>query len=577
MPIMIHAVHVLLIIAALFLMPCTQGHAAATDTRELFTERDPGIEKLLSTMSLSDKVGQMLIAHCPAEYSGSDDRTVAELSSLISSGKIGGVMFLKGNTRDAAILSNRFQLLAPYPLLFSADMEKGLAMRLEGATEFSPSMAVSATDDPSLAYRMATVIAEEARALGILHSYGPSTDLNLNPDNPIINTRSYGDRIDQTVTMSTAFIDGLQDNGIMATVKHFPGHGDVTVDSHVALPVLDKDRRTLEATELRPFKAAIDHGVMSVMIGHLAVPGLTGNLRPATLSWRVVTGLLRQELGFTGLVITDALNMKALYENHTLEEISVLAVEAGNDLLLFSPDPGLTHTTIVKAVRNGRIPVQRIDDAVRRILVAKKWLGLERKSIVNLDRLSASIGIDPHQELARMISERALTVVRDRGPYLPLQGKASQNPLHVVLEDKNHSNSGEEFEQKMKHSFGAPTIRIGRKATDAAYRNALQRARNASAVVLTTYVEVLSGSKALSLNENQQAFVRRLASELPSGTPLIMISFGTPYLIRHFPEIPTYLCTYGSSPLSEDAVVKALLGSLRPKGRLPVSLRTSAE
>ncbi|HED31684.1 MAG TPA: glycoside hydrolase family 3 protein [Prosthecochloris aestuarii] len=566
----------ILLTLMLSLLPLTL-RAADITTETLFTKKDRDIERQLKTMSLPDKIGQMIIAHFPAEFKGPEDKAYLKLSALVSSGKTGGIMFLKGNVSDAAFLANRFQLLAPYPLLISADMEKGLAMRIEGATEFAPSMALSATSDPSLVYRMAKVIAEEARALGIVHSYGPSTDLNINPDNPIINTRSYGDRVEQAVTMATAFIDGLQDNRVIATVKHFPGHGDVTVDSHLALPVLEADRKRLEELELKPFQAAIDHGVLSVMIGHLAVPEITESRVPATLSWGIVTGLLRKKMGFDGLVVTDALNMKALYEDYTLEEISVLAVEAGNDLLLFSPDPELTHKTVLDAVRSGRIPLQRIDDAVRRILQAKKWLGLDRQRIVNLDNIPHKIGISAHQDLARTITERSLTVVRDTGPNLPLRTDKSGNVIHIILEDKKHSLSGEEFEMNMKTAYQASTIRITPRSKEKDYRNALEKARLASAVVISSYVEVLTGSKALALNEMQESFVRTLSSVLPPSTPLIMISFGTPYLVRHFPDIPTYLCTYTSSPLSGEAVIKALEGKITPEGRLPVTLSASNE
>ncbi len=569
-----------LITTLLLLVALCRPHildAGENPAQKLFGNTSPLVERQLRTMSLSDKIGQMIIAHCPAEYRSSDDKYYQKLSVLISQGKVGGIMFLKGNTYDAAVLANRFQLLAPYPLLISADMEKGLAMRIEGATEFAPSMALSAVGDRDLVYSMAEAIAGEAKALGIFHSYGPSTDLNLNPDNPIINTRSYGDNIEKTISMANAFIDGLQDNGMIATVKHFPGHGDVTVDSHVDLPVLDGDRQRLDAFELKPFKAAIDHGVLSVMIGHLAVPKITGNLTPATLSWRIVTHLLRKELGFNGLIITDALNMKALYRDHTLEEISTLAVEAGNDLLLFSPDPELTHSTILRAVEEGKISEQRINDSVLRILAAKHWLGLDKRRIINLDNIPDQIGIERHQDLARTIAERSLTIVRDTRGNLPVAEGSTDNLLHIILENKKNSTSGEEFEKKMMHAFHAKTIRIDPRANSLDYRHARERAAKASAVVLTTYVEVLTGSKDLKLNDMQKSFVSTLASDLPSSTPLIMVSFGTPYIIRNFPAIPTYLCTYTSSALSEDAVIKVLKGKVKPEGRLPVSLSASAE
>ena len=538
--------------------------------QKIFNRKDNWVEQQLGQMTLSEKIGQMLIAHSPAKFQSADNREYRKLYDLISKGKVGGVMFLKGNTYEAAVLANRFQLIAPRPLLISADMEKGLAMRIDGATEFAPNMALSATGNSELVHSMAEVIAREAKALGIHQSYAPNVDLNTNPLNPVINTRSYGDNIPLTIEMAKAFIDGLQSKRIIATAKHFPGHGDVTVDSHVNLPVLQADKKRLEAIELRPFKAAIDHGVMSVMIGHLAVPEITGNLTPATLSWRIVTKLLRKELDFEGLIITDALNMKALYQNYTLEDISLRAVEAGNDLLLFSPDPELTHSTILSAVKNGKLSEKQIDKSVRRILLAKRWLGLDRNRLVNLNSIPRQVSIRSHRELAETIAYSSITVVRDNNKYLPVRRQG--NMLHIILENKKHSLSGETFSKKLLHAFGTRTIRIGVGANSLDYRNAADKAKLASAVIISTYVEVLTGAKSMELSDRQQDFVNMLARDLPSSRPLLMISFGTPYLINQFPDIPAYICTYSSSELSEDAVIRLLKGKIKPTAKLPVSL-----
>ena len=538
--------------------------------QEIFSRKDKWVEQQIRKMTLSEKIGQMLIAHSSARFQSADNKEYQKLSFLIAEGKVGGVMFLKGNAYDAAVLANRFQLIAPRPLLISADMEKGLAMRIEGATEFAPNMALSATGNPGLVHRMAEVIAQEAKALGVHQSYAPNVDLNLNPLNPVINTRSYGDNIPLTIEMAKAFIDGLQSKGMIATAKHFPGHGDVTVDSHVNLPVLQADKNRLDSFELKPFKAAIDHGVMSVMIGHLAVPKITGNMTPATLSWRIVTKLLRKEMDFEGLIITDALNMKALYQNYTLEDISLRAVEAGNDLLLFSPDPELTHSIIFNAVKNGKLSEKQINKSVRRILLAKRWLGLDRNRLVNLNNIPQQVSLRSHQELAATIANSSITVVRDNNHSLPV-GKRD-NILHIILENKRHSLSGETFSKKLRRAFLAKTIRIGIDANSLDYRNAFDKAKRASAVIISTYVEVLSGAKSLELNDRQQDFVNKLTRSLPSKRPLVMISFGTPYLINQFPDIPAYICTYSSSELSEDAAVKVLKGTIRPEGKLPVSL-----
>ncbi|PWW82926.1 glycoside hydrolase family 3 [Prosthecochloris marina] len=550
----------------------TPAYTTAT-AQEIFSRKDKWVEKQLKKMTLSEKIGQMLIAHSPAKFQSADNKEYRKLFALIKEGKVGGVMFLKGNTYDAAVLANRFQLIAPRPLLISADMEKGLAMRIEGTTEFAPNMALSATANPELVHRMAEVIAREAKALGIHQSYAPNVDLNINPLNPVINTRSYGDNIPLVIEMTKAFIDGLQSKGMIATAKHFPGHGDVTVDSHVNLPVLQADKKRLDNVELKPFKAAIEHGVMSVMTGHLAVPKITGNMTPATLSWRIVTKLLRKELDFEGLIVTDALNMKALYQNYTLEDISLRAVEAGNDLLLFSPDPELTHNTILNAVRNGKLSEKQIDKSVRRILLAKRWLGLDQNRLVNLNGIPQQISLQSHRQLAETIANRSITVVRDNKDALPLKKK--DNILHIILENKRHSLSGETFSKKMRRTFLAKTIRIGADANSLDYRNAIDKAKRASAVIVSTYVEVLSGAKSLELSGRQQDFINKLTRDLPSKRPLIMISFGTPYLINQFPGMPAYICTYSSSELSEDAAIRLLKGDITPAGKLPISLTTN--
>ncbi len=575
--------HKRFIIAALLMsfsmQLCLQQIAAASSNtpsalpvkaQDIFTQNDAWVEQQLREMTLSEKIGQMLVAHSPATFKSTGDKHYRKLSLLIRQGKIGGIMFLKGNSHDAAALANRFQLLAPLPLLISADMEKGLAMRIDGATEFAPSMALSATGDSGLAYNMAGIIAQEAKALGIRHSYGPSVDLNLNPLNPIINTRSYGDNIPLTIEMSKAFINGLQSNGMIATVKHFPGHGDVTVDSHVNLPILQADRKRLENLELKPFKAAIDHGVMSVMIGHLAVPKITGNLTPATLSWRIVTKLLRNELGFTGLIVTDALNMKALYKDYTLKDISLRAVEAGSDILLFSPDPELTHNTILDAVRRGKLSEKQINRSVRRILLAKRWLGLEKSRLVNLNSIPNKISLKKHHELAETIANSSITVIQDKNNALPLRKR--DNMLHIVLENKKHSLSGETFSNKMHRAFNAKTIRIRPDSDSLDYSAAADKAKRASAVIISSFVEVLSGAKSLELSDRQEDFINTLIHKRSSRKPLIMISFGTPYLINQFPDIPSFICTYSSSESSEEAAVRLLKGQIKPEGKLPVSL-----
>lgn len=542
--------------------------------QQIFSRKDSRIDEMLKSMTLSEKVGEMLIAQIEAHYSGSEDKEYQLLSRLVQEGKIGGIMFLKGDAFSAAMLANHFQSIAPRPLLLSADMERGVAMRLNGATEFLPNMAVAATQDPELALQMAKAIAEEAKIIGLHQNYAPTVDLNSNPLNPIINTRSFGDRIPLTITMSNAVIKGLQSHGVIATAKHFPGHGNVTIDSHISLPVLQADRQELDTYELKPFRSAIEQGVISIMIGHLAVPKLTGTMEPASISKTIVTDLLRHELGFTGLIITDALNMKALYDGQNVPEISVKAVQAGNDLLLFSPDPELAHSSIVRAVEEGAIAIEQIEASVRRILQIKKWLDIENRKLVDLNRIKNEVNPESHRHLAQTITSRAVTLVSDVNRHLPLSREASSgNMLNIILQDKTNDETGKGYSKKLDQYYRATHISIDPGTDSLRYANATALATRASAVLVTSYVKALSGSGTLKLTEKQQQFIHSLAGVVPKERPLIFVSLGTPYIINYFPEITTYLCTYSSTEASEEAAIDALRGELKPKGVLPVSLQ----
>jgi beta-N-acetylhexosaminidase len=539
----------------------------------VYSKKDHWVEETLGKMTLPEKVGQMIVASIEGQYRGNSDREYVLLSRLAEQGKIGGVMFLKGDVFGAGMLANHFQSVSKVPLLISADMERGLAMRLVGATEFSPGMALAATGDPELARSMARVVAREARAVGICQDYAPSVDLNINPANPVINTRSFGDRIPLAITMSTAIIDGLQSNGVAATAKHFPGHGDVSVDSHIALPVLEADRQRLDDYELKPFRAAIAQGVMSVMVGHLAVPKLTGTLEPASLSKSIVTDLLREELGFSGVIVTDALNMKALNNGANLADISVKSVLAGNDILLFPPDPELAHDAVTAAVENGSIPQGRIDESVRRILQLKLWLGLEKNKMIDLNRLQKQVGQPEGREIADKIAENAITLIRDRDHFLPFRIPVDSPVLDIIMQDKPGEEHARTFAEKLGRNYAVIHIRLDPTSRDLAFAQASGLAAGASAVILTTEIQKVSSSGPSKLSPRQIEFVRSLPSKLTNGTPLVLISFGTPYLLDQFPEIGTALCTYSASEHAENSVVRVLNGELVPTGTLPVTLK----
>ena len=572
----------LLLLSVLFLRP---AHAAAstsvgpytpaeTDVDQFFNLKVPWVERTLHGMSLREKVGQMIVAKVGARYDSVTDPEYLLISRLAKEGKIGGIMFLKGDVKSAAMLANHVQSISAVPLLVSADMEHGLAMRLDGATEFPAAMAVSAAGDPELARKMGEIIAREARAVGIQQNYAPSVDLNINPANPIINVRSFGDRIPLVNAMSSAFIDGMQSNGLVATAKHFPGHGDVTVDSHKALPVLEGDRKRLERYELQPFRSAISHGVLSVMVGHLAVPKLTGTLEPASLSKKIVTGLLRHELDFKGLIVTDALNMKALQSGGLRPgQVAVAAVEAGNDILLFPEHPEATFEAVCAAVESGKISEHRIDQSVRRILMVKHWLGLDQQRLVEMTRLHELVGTPQSAQVAERLAEESLTLVRDRGKVLPLSLPDSANVVNIRLSDRPGGEAGKSFAEKLGKEYAVSSIRLTPASKALTFREASLLLSTADAVIVTTGIHAWSSATMPSrLTDVQLDFIRSLPAILPAGTPIVFISFGTPYIFTAFPQLGTALCAYSENDYSEAAVLKALKGELVPRGTLPVTL-----
>ncbi|NTU93314.1 MAG: glycoside hydrolase family 3 protein [Chlorobiaceae bacterium] len=566
----------MILLALAFGRPAQAGERVKPNpnsAQTVFSKKDPWVERTLERMTLSQKVGQMIVASIEGKYRSSTDKEYLLLSRLAEEGKIGGIMFLKGDLFGAGMLANHFQSLSQVPLLVSADMERGLAMRLEGATEFSPAMAVAATGDPALARSMAVMIAREARAVGIQHDYAPTVDLNVNPANPVINIRSFGDSIPLVISMSSAIIDGLQSSGIAATAKHFPGHGDVTVDSHHALPVLEGDRQRLEEYELKPFRAAIAQGVMSVMVGHLAVPKLTGTLEPASLSKTIVTDLLRNELGFSGIIVTDAMNMKALNNGSSAEEIAVKAVQAGNDLVLFPPDPELAHDAVTTAVENGAISEKSVDMSVRRILLLKRWLGLDQRKMTDLTRLQELVGQPDALRIAGSISENAITLVRDRDRFLPFRMPMNGPVLDIILQDKPGENHARTFTEKLGKSYAVVHLRLDPTSRDKVFEEASRMASEAAAVILTTDIQAVSAMGPSKLSEKQIEFIRSLPSKVSQGTPLVFVSFGTPYLLDLFPEIGTALCTYSASERAENSVIRVLNGEIVPTGKLPVSLK----
>jgi beta-N-acetylhexosaminidase len=559
------------------------SHAAFSQGKPPFGQNSAWADSVLKTLSLQEKIGQMFVAFMNVSYEPIDGDNYIRIAALAESGKIGGLIFLKNTSPNAtgdvfsvASLTNRLQTRAKVPLLFSADMEWGLTMRIPRGTEFPTNMALAATWSPTFAYQMGKTIALESKALGIHQNYAPDIDLNSNPKNPIINTRAFSENIDLTNSMAASFIRGTQDAGSIATVKHFPGHGDTDVDSHRGLPVLNFTRERLDSVELRPFKSAIAGGVMSVMVGHLAVPSIDGadNI-PATLSTRITTSILKTDLGFRGLVVTDAMTMDGVKKRYATGEAALMAIQAGADIVLMSPSEADALYAVYQAVTGGTLSEARIDSSVRKILQLKAWLGLDKNRHVNLDSIPYIVGTKKNLALAQDIADKSVTLLRDTYHDLPLKS-ARGKIVNITLYDARNTNpdAGMGFHDALKARFpNVQTIKLTAESSPKEFVAAVKAASGAGSVVVSAYVNVRAWQGRLGLSDKENQLLKKLTPLLArKKIPLVLVAFGSPYIIMGHDKIPTFLTAYCKANVSEIAVAKILKGDLNPQGRLPITI-----
>lgn len=533
---------------------------------------DPGwVARTLKTMTLEEKVGQLITPRFAQAFLGADSDTLKEYESLVRDRGIGGIILSAGEPYETAILLNRLQRLAKVPLLVSADLESGTGSKIGGATLFPPLMSLGATGSESLAYEMGRITALEARAVGIHQDYAPVVDVNVNPDNPIINTRSVGEDPEYVGRMAAAFVRGAQENGMLATAKHFPGHGDTALDSHRQLPTITVDRARLDRVELLPFRRVIEAGVQSVMTAHLAVPALEPSPDlPATLSPAITAGLLRGEMGFKGLIVTDALDMGGVTNAFTPEDSSLRALVAGADVILMPPTPVKVIAHIADAVRSGRLPVARVDESVRRILEAKARLGLPKNRAVDVDALPFKLGTKANLARATAVFESAATLVRNEGGVLPLAAGDTKISVFSLSSDLGDYRAGQAFvNAMMKRNPGCEAFfadgDTGRETLD----EAEAKAAAADVVVFALFSTLRSWKGTVDLDPKHAELVRKIAS---GGAPVVVISFGSPYFLRHFPDIDAYLCMYRNTPQTQEIAARALFGEMDVRGKLPVSM-----
>lgn len=524
------------------------------------------MSRLLASLTNREKIAQLVMPWITGSYVSYDDTAFTSVQRWVDSLHVGGIIVSIGSPMDVAAKLNRLQRIAPLPLLIASDLESGSSFRLNGGTPFPTNMGVAATGSELDAYEMGRITALEGRAVGIHLTFAPVADVNNNPANPIINTRSFGENPELVARLVAAEVKGLQENGMYATAKHFPGHGDTGTDSHISLPVITADWSRLDSVELVPFRAAVNAGVTAVMSAHIALPGVDGGRnRPATVAPNILTGVLRDSLNFKGLIVTDALNMGALVTSYGAGEATVLAFLAGADLLLQPADPAVAIDAMMAALDSGRFTLDRLDQSVRRILDLKSRLGLFSERLISLDRVPAYVGSAGFQRIAEEVTTRSIVLVKDSAGTIDSL-RARVRPITVVAYG---DDAGATFIAEMRsRGYRVAGFRIYPQSGPASYDSARVMIESNGIAVFVTSVRATAWSGNIGLPQQFTALMDSTARRKRT----VLISFGSPYLISQVPSIGSYILGWQSRGMSERAMAAALSGTAPISGKLPISI-----
>jgi beta-N-acetylhexosaminidase len=566
-------------------------------------------EKTLRKLTLEEKIGQVFMIWCRASFLNVNSPEYLQLRENIDKYHVGsfamtvhvdGPYLLRSEPYEAAELLNRLQRDSKLPLLFAADFERGVSMRLIGTTIFPHAMAFGGDGSLDDAEAFGRITAEEARAIGIDWNFFPDADVNSNPANPIINTRSFGEDPQQVGALVTAYIKGAHEAGMMTTVKHFPGHGDTATDSHLGVAKVTVDQAHLNSIELPPFRQAIAAGVDAVMVAHVTVPALDPDPNHvATISPTIVSDLLEKQLGFNGIVVTDALDMAGLTRlfSQDIGRAAVEAFKAGNDLLLIPADFPASYNAVLQAVQSGEISRERLDRSVLKILKAKAGLNLQKARFVDINALPTSVGKPENLAFGQHVADSAITLVRDNGRVLPLKslipkfGGTAKGPLPYTTEEETHNHvvavvfsddvrteSGRAFTRELLTRVpDAHVIYVDPRIAGAMSNEVLKVVDQAKTVIAAVYVVPTAGKigNTVAMSDATGTLLQQMLEHATKRT--VVIAMGNPYLAENFPKIENYICTFSNASVSEIAAVKALFGEIPIRGRLPVSIPNIAQ
>jgi len=561
-------------------------------------------EKTLHKMTVEEKIGQLFMVWCRASFVNlenpeylqwRDEMIKYHVGGFAMSVHVDGPFLLRTEPYEAAELLNRLQHDSALPLLIAADFERGVATRLRGTADFPHAMAFGADGKLEDAEAFGRITGQEARAIGVHWNFFPDADVNSNPVNPIINTRSFGEDPKQVGDLVTAYIKGAHESGMLTTVKHFPGHGDTATDSHLGVASVNVDRSHLDNIELPPFRQAIAAGVDSVMVAHVTVPALDSDPNHvATISTNVVSDLLENQLGFKGLIVTDALDMAGLTHlfANDIGRAAVEAFKAGNDLLLIPADLGASYQSMLKAARSGEVSKERLDASVLKILKIKASLGLNESRTVDLESISSKVGRPENIAAGQQVANSAITLVRDSGKVLPLKSKGTaraglpymtreethNQTVAVLFSDDMRTESGRAFGREFRARIpDARVIYVDPRTAAGMSDEVLKAVDEAQTVVAAVYVIPTGGKvgNSVAMADATATLLQQLLDHAAAKTAVV--AMGNPYLASDFPKIENYMCTFSNAPVSEIAAIKALFGEIPIHGRLPVTIPNVAE
>ncbi len=543
--------------------------------------RDASAREILAHLTLRQKIAQLIIVAANGEVPARHSAEAIRLNHAVAQLDVGGLIVINGVDRSGVrnaqpyelmTLLNGLQKQSKLPLIVGSDMERGASMRVAKTTKYPHNMAFNAAGDLGATKQLGAATAREARTLGVHWIFAPVADVNNNPDNPVISIRSFGQRADEVSAHVQAYIEGAHSDPnypVLVCAKHFPGHGDTALDSHLGLAKIEASRERIDAVEMAPFRAAILSKVDSIMTAHIAVPALEPAEIPATISSKVITKLLREELNFKGLITTDAMDMQGLARMFPPGEAAVRALEAGVDILLMPKNPDAVIAAIEKAVLSKRLSVRRIETSVERLLNAKIRLGLFKNRLVNPVAASGVLDQPEDAQLAQSVANRAVAMFKNVGNLVPIRD--TKGACFTVLIERRTSQQGMQFVEEMsKLAPNASQTLLDPTMLQGALDETLEKSRNCQAIVVAAFVTLPSFQGDPPLPGNFTALVQGF---IKTGRPVVLISLGNPYLLRSFPDVAAYLTTYSPTVPSETAAARAVTGEIPITGRMVISLK----